>query len=248
MRHSSEEDAVKYIDGEYRKVTNCIDVAYLRKQIQKGNVYAEEQTNGMVFLVDRESHYLLFYFLLEPIALNIPIPHKPLVCEEFCRGDVTSAVMEASEFSIFSSYCRMGKRGSGGEKVAQEHATQDALSMVQEYFNSYSDSLPTKEEVGEFLEEHYEISCIKPSGILLYDIKKAVSTLKYITVRPQERGKGLAGTLMEQYFEKTAGEAKRYLLWVNEKNEAALKLYHRFGYQADGFRKVVWEKGLWKTK
>lgn len=244
MRHSSEEDAVKYIEGEYRKVTNCIDVAYLRKQIQKGNVYAEEQANGMVFLVDRESHYLLFYFLLESVALNVPVLDKPLVCEEFCRGEDTSAVMEASEFSLYSSYCRMGKRGSGGENAAHEPATREALLMVQEYFDSYSDSLPTKEEETEFLEEHYEISCIKPSGVLLYDIKNAVSTLKYITVRTQEREKGLAGVLMERYFEKTAGEAKRYLLWVNEKNEAALKLYHRFGYRADGFRKVVWGKGL----
>ena len=243
MKLITEAEIDEYIKGDLRRVSNCINVAYLIQQARLGYAYVENQEKGVALLIERKDFYSLYYFLAQPEVLKLPLTQKEIFCEVFSRQDNGGAdVLEASGFSKYSSYCRMSKKGTEG--IAEEHEVvkKGTMEIIQAKFDHYADCLPAGEEQELFMKENFEICAFGGKGILIYDIKDFVSTLKYIFVDETDRNKGIAGALLEEYLKKTAGSAKRYLLWVNEQNRVALNLYNKYGYRTDGFKKMVWKR------
>ena len=59
-----------------------------------------------------------------------------------------------------------------------------------------------------------------------------------LAVDPLHRRRGVASRLLDELFERTAGDARRgYTLEVRISNEAAIKLYERLGFQSRGVRR-----------
>jgi [ribosomal protein S18]-alanine N-acetyltransferase len=59
-----------------------------------------------------------------------------------------------------------------------------------------------------------------------------------VAVAPEHRRRGIAGSLLDQLFELTAGDGRRgYTLEVRVSNTSAIKLYERAGFRARGIRR-----------
>jgi ribosomal-protein-alanine N-acetyltransferase len=59
-----------------------------------------------------------------------------------------------------------------------------------------------------------------------------------LAVHPAHRRRGLASQLMDELFERTAGDPRRgYTLEVRISNDMAIALYERFGFEASGVRR-----------
>ena len=224
-----------------RKVSNYIDTGYLRMQAECGKVYVEECSIGTLVLSDEGEHYYLFYFLSDEVAFELPTYEKPIICEVFYRNrNVDFSFIEHSGFNYYATFGRMGKKSTLNKQQELMPATKEALKMIREQFDCYADSIPRDE--ASFISENYEIRYEGTKGVLVYDIKNRVSSMNYIFVQNESRGEGIAGKLVEQYFESTGNLVNRYVLWVNERNETAIHLYERYGYQMDGMKKIVWKK------
>jgi [ribosomal protein S18]-alanine N-acetyltransferase len=59
-----------------------------------------------------------------------------------------------------------------------------------------------------------------------------------LAVDPLHRRRGVASRLLDELFERTAGDARRgYTLEVRISNESAIALYERFGFEPSGVRR-----------
>ena len=245
MRLVSETELNRYLSGDFKRVTNCVDTMYLMQQAKLGKLYLEEQEKGVIFLVEKKLFYSLYYCLTEPVSLQLPTMSKEIFCEVFGRDEnAGEEVLGVSGFEQYASYCRMGRKGAEREpeeEIIANPAQKKTLEIIKNTFDCYSDCLPEENEEVLFLNENYEIS-INEKNVLIYDVKNSVSTLKYICVDILERQKGMGTYLLKEYIRRTSGKARRYLLWVKEQNIAAQKLYDKFGYCTDGFKKIVWKK------
>lgn len=59
-----------------------------------------------------------------------------------------------------------------------------------------------------------------------------------VAVRPDERRRGIASSLLERLFELTASDVRRgYTLEVRVSNQGAIRLYEQLGFKARGVRR-----------
>jgi [ribosomal protein S18]-alanine N-acetyltransferase len=59
-----------------------------------------------------------------------------------------------------------------------------------------------------------------------------------VAVAPEQRGRGIATSLLERLFELTAGDGRRgYTLEVRVSNRSAIRLYERLGFKSRGVRR-----------
>lgn len=237
---SSEE--MRSVLGELKKsISNYIDTGYLYKRAEAGNVSIVENDKGKILLSDEGRYYSLFYFLKEEVPFLVPQCDKTLICELFYRKtEQEFSFLEESGFERYASFQRMARKSEQEQCGEMIPVSREAFDIIRREFDCYADSIP-KDEI-DFLAEHYEITMQENQGMLVYDIKNRVSTLKYIYVPMNSRNQGNAGKLIEKYFLDTGALVNRYVLWVNEKNEKAIRLYEKCGYQSDGMKKIVWKK------
>lgn len=77
------------------------------------------------------------------------------------------------------------------------------------------------------------------AGVLILGFTGFESELLYLLVAPEARRQGLAASLLNQALQRSQEElqAERMLLEVRASNQAALKLYSKYGFQQEGRRK-----------
>jgi ribosomal-protein-alanine N-acetyltransferase len=106
----------------------------------------------------------------------------------------------------------------------------------------------------------------KPSGICLAALLEgrlvgylvcsrydAIWHLMNVAVDDRLRRRGIATTLMEHLFELADEPSEQYTLEVRTSNEAAIRLYERFGFRAAGHRRGYYHDNredaliMWRT-
>jgi ribosomal-protein-alanine N-acetyltransferase len=106
----------------------------------------------------------------------------------------------------------------------------------------------------------------KPSGICLAAIEDGsiigylvcsrydtVWHLMNVAVEPKRQRQGIATTLLERLFEQADKPSEQYTLEVRTSNEAAIRLYERFGFRAAGRRRAYYHDNredaliMWRT-
>jgi GNAT superfamily N-acetyltransferase len=112
---------------------------------------------------------------------------------------------------------------------------------IASQFDAYAEHIPGVEEVRQAAEAG-SILIVRDGGqlaaLLYYDRTGLTTTCRYWLAMPAFRGCGYAEMLMERYFEETTS-CPRSLLWVQEKNRAAIPLYEAYGYKADGLAYAI---------
>ena len=106
----------------------------------------------------------------------------------------------------------------------------------------------------------------KPSGICLAALEDGeiigylvcsrydtVWHLMNVAVEPHRQRHGIASALLEQLFEQADKPSEQYTLEVRTSNEAAIRLYERFGFRAAGRRRAYYHDNredaliMWRT-
>lgn len=224
-----------------RGVSNCIDIGYLERQSDAGNVYIEQSNTKKMVFVDEKEYYRLYYFLLSEEPFVFPYCKKEVVCETFFRkeeGDFS--FLKESGFNFYAAYHRRVRKSELETSKAGISATEETLEIVKKNFDKYADY--TMKNIEQFLEENYELRTSDNKGVLVYDVKNKISTLKYFYVDKDSRNEGIGGKLLRKYLECVGGNIHKYILWVNDNNEPAIHLYEKYGYRPDGMKKIVWKK------
>ncbi len=106
----------------------------------------------------------------------------------------------------------------------------------------------------------------KPSGICLAALEDGeiigylvcsrydtVWHLMNVAVEPHRQRRGIASALLERLFEQADKPSEQYTLEVRTSNEAAIRLYERFGFRAAGRRRAYYHDNredaliMWRT-
>ena len=106
----------------------------------------------------------------------------------------------------------------------------------------------------------------KPSGICLAALEDGeivaylvcsrydtVWHLMNVAVEPCRQRHGIASTLLDRLFEQADRPSEQYTLEVRTSNEAAIRLYERFGFRAAGRRRAYYHDNredaliMWRT-
>jgi ribosomal-protein-alanine N-acetyltransferase len=106
----------------------------------------------------------------------------------------------------------------------------------------------------------------KPSGICLAAVEDGVLVgflvcsrydtvwhLMNVAVEPHRRRQGIARALIERLFEQADKPSEQYTLEVRTSNEAAIRMYERFGFRAAGRRRAYYHDNredaliMWRT-
>jgi ribosomal-protein-alanine N-acetyltransferase len=106
----------------------------------------------------------------------------------------------------------------------------------------------------------------KPSGICLAAVEDGsiigylvcsrydtVWHLMNVAVEPKRQRQGIATTLLDRLFEQADKPSEQYTLEVRTSNDAAIRLYERFGFRAAGRRRAYYHDNredaliMWRT-
>jgi ribosomal-protein-alanine N-acetyltransferase len=106
----------------------------------------------------------------------------------------------------------------------------------------------------------------KPSGICLAAVEDdsiigylvcsrydTVWHLMNVAVEPKRQRQGIATSLLERLFEQADKPSEQYTLEVRTSNDAAIRLYERFGFRAAGRRRAYYHDNredaliMWRT-
>jgi [ribosomal protein S18]-alanine N-acetyltransferase len=106
----------------------------------------------------------------------------------------------------------------------------------------------------------------KPSGICLAALEEGelvaylvcsrydtVWHLMNVAVDPPRQRQGIASALLDRLFEQADRPSEQYTLEVRTSNEAAIRLYERFGFRAAGRRRAYYHDNredaliMWRT-
>ena len=106
----------------------------------------------------------------------------------------------------------------------------------------------------------------KPSGICLAAVEDGsiigylvcsrydtVWHLMNVAVEPRRQRQGIATTLLERLFDQADKPSEQYTLEVRTSNDAAIRLYERFGFRAAGRRRAYYHDNredaliMWRT-
>ena len=93
----------------------------------------------------------------------------------------------------------------------------------------------------------YAFACFKNYeivGVCVFQKIFCNAELTYLSIHPTYKRKGLGKKLLEVLLKQCKGFAmEKILLEVSEKNLAALKFYHSFGFETIGIRKNFYKDG-----
>ena len=90
-------------------------------------------------------------------------------------------------------------------------------------------------------------------GYLVCSRYDTVWHLMNVAVEPKRQRQGIATTLLERLFDQADKPSEQYTLEVRTSNDAAIRLYERFGFRAAGRRRAYYHDNredaliMWRT-
>ena len=134
--------------------------------------------------------------------------------------------------------------GKSNEKTASAAEEQDETGierLIEERFDPLTDQIPTADEI-RTARKNGQILIWREKGrvaaLLFFETTGFTSTIRYWAVGQEFESRGFGSSLLRTYL-RIHATVKRFVLWVNEKNENAIQKYQRFGYQPDGLKDQI---------
>ena len=207
-----------------------------------------------VFFIRLERDFWHLHFCApDAAALGRGLAHLPELKTEKMVSDVIGAssellpVMEQAGMRRHKQLLRM-------TRVAQQEAAPpddpwreqiafagepdaDAvLKLIQSAFDRYAKQIPPPEEIRAAIEVH-QIIVLKLgseiAGLLYFETHGATSTLRFWTVAARFRDRRVGGALLRHYLASQCA-VRRFVLWVDEGNDDAIRKYRHYHYDNDG--------------
>lgn len=92
-------------------------------------------------------------------------------------------------------------------------------------------------EIADLLQSPYTTAIIKPAGFALVRTVAGESELLTLAVDPDQRRKGVAGAIMQNWLTQITPHADRAFLEVAADNHAARALYDAYGFELSATRR-----------
>lgn len=216
--------------------------------LAQGHLYREDFADGCYYFAEKEGQVDCYFFLEKDAApAAFSAWEKPVVLEQVAtvRRGISPAAEEWAAIG-FQPYLQRKRLALSAKNIegeareihfAEENEAEQILQMMQEAFEPYTSALPSKEILLANLREKCVIAARQDGellGFLRFGREKQVSVLWQIAVAPQGRGKGIGDALVRDWLALEKQSAAKFQLWVREDNPAALKLYAKRGFLADG--------------
>ena len=119
---------------------------------------------------------------------------------------------------------------------AGEPDADAVLGLIQSAFNHYAKQIPSPEEIRAAVQTH-QIIILKLgselAGALYFETHGATSTLRFWTVAARFRDRRVGGALLRHYIASQCA-VRRFVLWVDEGNDDAIRKYRHYHYENDG--------------
>ena len=236
------------------RLSNCFFLPETIRQKTSANTLSCLQMNhGALILDDQGSFYRCYYFLPEaddpdPVFLDkdavIELPFNDTMNEKqrlqeqkimllgFHPGR-RSGMMAASPDTI----TRGRADGQTVVDVALPADQQQILMLLYDSFNPLYAFLPTADELRKSISAS-EALVIRTEGtvkaVLLSSFQNGIASIRQVAVQEAARGRGFGRSLVEIYHRRYLSlGAKEFRHWVDLDNQAAMNMYHSFGYQPD---------------
>lgn len=121
-----------------------------------------------------------------------------------------------------------------------EELKQEDIGVIFSYLKEYFDSSYSELDPFEKILVYKETKIL---GFISYSIMYERSELNYILVLPEFRDKKIASSLMEAMFcDLKENQVGNITLEVKENNQAAVKLYSKYGFEKVAIRKQYYGK------
>lgn len=226
----------------------------LKIEIENGLLYCCEYAGGLLILRDRDSHYILNYYIND-ITKNIEeIFDKDIVTEIVRRpNDNNSEIVQYFEKQNFICCLERVRYIHTCDEIVDNLTTEEiqlcktddaenVYEILKENFNVYTGCVPAKERFIKDIENGnvYFYKDEKIKGVLHIDKNKISSEIKHLIVDKNERKKGIATKLLNKYFYDV--ECKKKTVWTGKENNCARKFYEKNGYELDGYTSCVMRK------
>ncbi|SPE41521.1 conserved hypothetical protein [Candidatus Sulfopaludibacter sp. SbA3] len=242
-------DAVKSEGGAFQ--TNCfLSPEALSLAGRDGRLFLHQEP-GVALIVLREPAFDRVYYACGnpealPAALQaIALPGSGnLISDVVGRPEDTQAPVERfrqAGFQVYTSFQRM-------QRLPKEHLPPEdadplvctatpadapaALDAIAAHFDKYAEHIPGLPEIEQAAAQGTVLlskSGAQIAAVLYYDRTGVSTTLRYWLSLPGFRGEGHADRLMRAYLQACAA-SKRFLLWVETRNNRAQSLYLHYGY------------------
>jgi ribosomal protein S18 acetylase RimI-like enzyme len=119
------------------------------------------------------------------------------------------------------------------------------VELLRRNFDPLAEHLPDRAEVESLLAAGRGWQALGPegqmAGILLHDQQGVTTTLRFLLVLPGFQGQGYGHRLLRRYLGSVV-EARRFLLWVNESNNRARRLYESHGYAQQPLTDAIYRR------
>lgn len=236
------------------------EIAHYRSKGMQTNFYAaaedflpeplsELKFDGGCYLFHEKEKQINLYFFLEqgkkPVELPPSAFSKPVILEQVGVAKAPPDLTEWEKIG-FTRYLQRKRLFLSAKKAeptectpsfAKEEEAEQILALMQQSFEPYTSALPDPDTLRQDIRERRVLAARegeKLLGFLRFGREKKVSVLWQIAVAPCGRGKGIGGSLVQDWLVLEREEVAKFQLWVREDNPSALKMYETSGFLPDG--------------
>ena len=236
------------------------EIAHYRSKGMRTNFYAaaeeflphlqqlsELKFDGGCYLFHEKEKQIDLYFFLEQGKKpeRIPAFSKPVVLEQVGVAKAPPDLTEWEDIG-FTRYLQRKRLFLSAKKAepterkpsfAKEEDAEMILALMQQSFEPYTSALPDLDTLRQDIREGCVLVAREGEtlpGFLRFGREKKVSVLWQIAVAPSGRGKGIGGSLVQDWLVIEREEVAKFQLWVREDNPSALQMYETSGFLPDG--------------
>ncbi len=220
---------------------------------------SRERIAGTTFLFKREEDFLrLLYVSPSPEALGTGLDalagrSEILVTEVIAKAASGRALFDLvgrHGFHPYATLVRLSRTGlpagsfaglAEGVRLAAADDAPGILRLLVEHFDRFAEQIQSSGEIKREIGAERILVCESDgqiAGFLHFELSGLTSHLRRWFVHPRFRDLHVGSKLLGSYFF-LSGKASRFILWVLQSNENAIKRYIHFGYQEDGLHDAI---------
>lgn len=242
-------------------VINCyFDINELEPLVKQQKLIYEYKEKCYLNLLYEENEFFRLYFFVADIeTFDIEKNGVVVICDLFTtrENEQFNRIKDRLCECNFSQYACIQKWKAKCPRPLFESDLQEyifgydqepeAIKMIFDIFDKYTDYLPRECEINTFLAEKkfinvYEKEDHRFLGSLIYSQRKNEFTMDFYFTKPEERGKRISYLLHDHYYQKFSEEGRVFVSWIHIKNEKSIMIHQRYQYQKMNLKKYTFIK------
>lgn len=255
LEYINNKDEFEQILSLTRKRSSMTNISPTLKQyyqlIKQQKLFYFRQNLSVMFFEKNDECYKCT-FVLNGDEIYIPTLDKPVISSVITRktsnNDKIINIMKTIGFQEYMKHEKWKvtndkiKHQSSNDNIqcefAKEVLVKDIYHALQITFDTYTEPIPSQQELYELISKNQIITAMSDLGVLMgtlvFSVKDGISNLEHIVTLEGYRNRGIAKTMCNLWLNSLSNDCNLFTLWVRENNISAKKLYESFGFVDDG--------------